>query len=81
MTGQSCQAADSWLFSINLGEAAVNVEGKRLVSRDSGEQYPYGIRNGQTHLSQDVGGFLFNMPVNPGSNDIGTRHCLGSRWL
>ena len=64
----------SWFLAIRLGDGAVDVKGKRLVGCDPSEQHPDGIRNGQTHLGQDVGGFLFDMPVNPGTDDIGTRH-------
>lgn len=53
----------------------VDIKGKCLICRDAGTQNSDCIRNRQTHFGEYVSSFLFDMPVNPGTNDIGIRYC------
>jgi len=53
----------------------VDIKGKCFICRYAGKQNSDCIRNGQTHFGQYISSFLFDIPVYPGTNDIGIRHC------
>lgn len=64
----------SSLFPISTGRRTIDVKRKGFVRRDADQQHPDGIRNGQAYLGQDGGGFLLDVPVNAGTNNIGIGH-------
>lgn len=69
----------SSLLPISTGRCTIDVKRKGFVRRDADQRHPNGTRNGQAYLGQDGGGFLLDVPVNAGTNNIGIghRHALG----